>query len=46
MLGTSRTFLQGKISDVDIQRLAIETGEHFTIDEVTEMVEAADENGT
>lgn len=36
---------QGKISDIDIQRLAIETGEHFTIDEVREMIEAADENG-
>ncbi|CAN6293736.1 unnamed protein product [Urochloa humidicola] len=35
----------GKISDIDIQRLAIETGEHFTIDEVREMIEAADENG-
>uniref|UniRef100_A0A0A9H3S4 EF-hand domain-containing protein n=1 Tax=Arundo donax TaxID=35708 RepID=A0A0A9H3S4_ARUDO len=35
----------GKISDVDIQRLAIETGEHFTLDEVREMIEAADENG-
>lgn len=37
--------LQGKISDIDIQRLAIETGEHFTLDEVSEMIEAADENG-
>lgn len=37
--------LQGKISDMDIQRLAIETGEHFTLDEVREMIEAADENG-
>ncbi|GJN20465.1 hypothetical protein PR202_gb07846 [Eleusine coracana subsp. coracana] len=36
---------EGKISDVDIQRLAIETGEHFTLDEVREMIEAADENG-
>ena len=36
---------QGKISDIDIQRLAIETGEHFTLDEVREMIEAADENG-
>ncbi|XP_062201652.1 probable calcium-binding protein CML8 [Phragmites australis] len=35
----------GKISDVDIQRLAIETGERFTLDEVREMIEAADENG-
>ncbi|RLN17926.1 putative calcium-binding protein CML8 [Panicum miliaceum] len=35
----------GKISDIDIQRLAIETGEHFTLDEVREMIEAADENG-
>lgn len=35
----------GKISDVDIQRLAIETGEPFTLDEVREMIEAADENG-
>ena len=37
--------LQGKISDMDIQRLAIETGERFTLDEVREMIEAADENG-
>ena len=36
---------QGKISDVDIQRLAIEAGEHFTLDEVREMINAADENG-
>ncbi|KAI4969721.1 probable calcium-binding protein CML8 [Hordeum vulgare subsp. vulgare] len=35
----------GKISDMDIQRLAIEAGEHFTLDEVREMIEAADENG-
>ncbi|CAD6212479.1 unnamed protein product [Miscanthus lutarioriparius] len=35
----------GKISDMDIQRLAIETGERFTLDEVREMIEAADENG-
>ncbi|PWZ20100.1 putative calcium-binding protein CML8 [Zea mays] len=35
----------GKISDMDIQRLAIETGEHFTLDEVREMIEAADEDG-
>ncbi|KAF8720736.1 hypothetical protein HU200_023642 [Digitaria exilis] len=35
----------GKISDIDIQRVAIETGEHFTLDEVREMIEAADENG-
>ncbi|KAM0870963.1 hypothetical protein ACQ4PT_039696 [Festuca glaucescens] len=35
----------GKISDVDIQRLAIEAGEHFTLDEVREMIQAADENG-
>uniref|UniRef100_A0ACD6A9U2 Uncharacterized protein n=1 Tax=Avena sativa TaxID=4498 RepID=A0ACD6A9U2_AVESA len=35
----------GKISDVDIQRLAIEAGEHFTLDEVREMIDAADENG-
>lgn len=38
--------LQGKISDVDIQRLAIETGERFTLDEVREMIEAADQDGT
>jgi hypothetical protein len=25
--------------------VAIETGEHFTLDEVREMIEAADENG-
>jgi calcium-binding protein CML len=31
---------------VDIQRLAIEAGEHFTLDEVREMIQAADENGT
>lgn len=30
---------------MDIQRLAIETGEPFTLDEVREMIEAADENG-
>ncbi|KQJ96467.1 hypothetical protein BRADI_3g23240v3 [Brachypodium distachyon] len=36
----------GKISDVDIQRLAIDAGEHFTLDEVREMIEAADEDGT
>ncbi|VAI80780.1 unnamed protein product [Triticum turgidum subsp. durum] len=35
----------GKISDMDIQRLAIEAGEHFTLDEVREMIQAADENG-
>lgn len=35
----------GKISDVDIQRLAIDAGEHFTLDEVREMIEAADEDG-
>lgn len=35
----------GKISDVDIQRLAIETGERFTLDEVREMIEAADQDG-
>ncbi|KAL6642989.1 hypothetical protein ACP70R_021170 [Stipagrostis hirtigluma subsp. patula] len=35
----------GKISDEDIQRVAIETGEHFTLDEVREMIQAADENG-
>ncbi|KAF0912160.1 hypothetical protein E2562_013048 [Oryza meyeriana var. granulata] len=34
----------GKISDVDIQWLAIETGEPFTLNEVREMIEAADEN--
>ncbi|KAF0921531.1 hypothetical protein E2562_009272, partial [Oryza meyeriana var. granulata] len=34
----------GKISDVDIQRLAIETSEPFTLNEVREMIEAADEN--
>ena len=36
---------QGKISDMDVQRLAIEAGEHFTLDEVREMIQAADENG-
>uniref|UniRef100_A0ACD5WAY6 Uncharacterized protein n=1 Tax=Avena sativa TaxID=4498 RepID=A0ACD5WAY6_AVESA len=35
----------GKISDVDIQRLAIEAGEHFTLDEVREMIDAAADNG-
>ena len=37
--------MQGKISDMDIQRLAIEAGEHFTLDEVREMIDAADEDG-
>lgn len=43
--GPTLNRVQGKISDVDIQRLAIETGEHFTLDEVSEMIQAADENG-
>ncbi|KAG8088443.1 hypothetical protein GUJ93_ZPchr0010g9767 [Zizania palustris] len=34
-----------KISDVDIQRAAIEIGEPFTLDEIREMIEAADDDG-
>ncbi|WOK97676.1 caltractin [Canna indica] len=35
----------GKISDVDIQRIAHELGESFTLPEIREMIEAADLNG-
>ncbi|KAJ3673219.1 hypothetical protein LUZ60_006593 [Juncus effusus] len=35
----------GKISIVDIQRIAKELGENFTNDEIKEMVEEADRNG-
>jgi Ca2+-binding EF-hand superfamily protein len=37
--------LQGKISDVDIQRIAKELGENFTLQEIQEMVQEADQNG-
>uniref|UniRef100_A0A0E0AMR4 EF-hand domain-containing protein n=1 Tax=Oryza glumipatula TaxID=40148 RepID=A0A0E0AMR4_9ORYZ len=35
----------GKISDVDIQRIAKELGENFTYQEIQEMVQEADRNG-
>ncbi|OAY66678.1 Caltractin [Ananas comosus] len=35
----------GKISDVDIQRIAKELGENFTMQEIREMIEEADRNG-
>ncbi|XP_020088138.1 caltractin-like [Ananas comosus] len=35
----------GKISDVDIQRIARDLGESFTLQEIREMIEAADRNG-
>ncbi|KAL5197107.1 hypothetical protein ABZP36_000619 [Zizania latifolia] len=35
----------GKISDVDIQRIAKELGESFTYQEIQEMVQEADRNG-
>ncbi|EMS58483.1 putative calcium-binding protein CML13 [Triticum urartu] len=34
----------GKISDVDIQRIAKELGENFTLQEIQEMVQEADQN--
>ena len=37
--------VQGKISDVDIQRIAKELGENFTLQEIQEMVQEADQNG-
>ncbi len=37
--------MQGKISDVDIQRIAKELGENFTYQEIQEMVQEADRNG-
>jgi TATA-box binding protein (TBP) (component of TFIID and TFIIIB) len=37
--------VQGKISDVDIQRIAKELGENFTLQEIQEMVQEADHNG-
>lgn len=42
-----RSFLlcQGKISIEDIQNIARELGEIFTVDEIGEMVQQADENG-
>lgn len=36
---------QGKISDVDIQRIAHDLGESFTLDEIQAMVKSADING-
>ncbi|CAL9190115.1 unnamed protein product [Musa hybrid cultivar] len=35
----------GRISDVDIQRVANDLGEKFTLSEIREMIEAADLNG-
>ncbi|KAG6504852.1 probable calcium-binding protein CML13 [Zingiber officinale] len=35
----------GKISDVDIQRIAHELGESFTLDEIQAMIKTADING-
>ncbi|XP_062188140.1 probable calcium-binding protein CML13, partial [Phragmites australis] len=35
----------GRISDVDIQRIAKELGENFTYEEIQEMVREADRNG-
>jgi hypothetical protein len=37
--------MQGKISDVDIQRIAKELGENFTLQEIQEMVQEADRDG-
>lgn len=37
--------IQGKISVDDIQRIAKDLGETFTIDEIKEMVQEADQNG-
>lgn len=37
--------MQGKISVEDIQRIAKDLGETFTIDEIKEMVQEADQNG-
>nr|CAD1832265.1 unnamed protein product [Ananas comosus var. bracteatus] len=34
-----------EISDVDIQRIARDLGESFTLQEIREMIEAADRNG-
>ncbi|KAG1330716.1 Caltractin [Cocos nucifera] len=39
------TILLGKISDVDIQRLAKDLGENFTLEEIREMITEADCNG-
>ncbi|RWW21470.1 hypothetical protein GW17_00014368, partial [Ensete ventricosum] len=36
---------EGRISDVDIQRVANDLGEKFTLSEIREMIEAADLNG-
>ncbi|CAA7395158.1 unnamed protein product [Spirodela intermedia] len=35
----------GRISDVDIQRISKEVGESFTLPEIREMIEAADRDG-
>ncbi|XP_073117484.1 probable calcium-binding protein CML13 [Elaeis guineensis] len=35
----------GKISDVDIQHLAKDLGENFTLEEIREMITVADRNG-
>lgn len=35
----------GKISDVDIMRVAKDLGETFTLDEIREMIDEADRNG-
>jgi Ca2+-binding EF-hand superfamily protein len=37
--------IQGKISDVDIQRIAKELGENFTLQEIQEMAQEADRDG-
>jgi hypothetical protein len=37
--------MQGKISDVDIQRIAKELGENLTLQEIREMVQEADRDG-
>lgn len=39
------SLMQGKISDIDIQRIAKELGENFTYQEIQEMVQEADRNG-
>jgi len=37
--------LQGKISNIDIQRIAKELGVNLTLEEIQDMVQKADRNG-
>jgi len=38
-------YLQGKISNIDIQRIAKELGVNLTLEEIQDMVQEADRNG-